>query len=66
MQLEQLSSALHFGIWNLFFWVYGSLRSDSFVLAAVRRSLISGFPYYPHVNSCSDTCFMSNKESKSE
>lgn len=66
MQLEQLSSALHFGIWNLFFWVYGSLRSDSFVLAAVRRSLISGFPHYPHVNSCSDTCFMSNKESKSE
>lgn len=55
MQLEQLSCALSFGIWHLFFWVYGSLRSESFVLAAVRRSLISGFPHCLHVNSCSDT-----------
>lgn len=66
MQLEQLSCALCFGIWNLFFWVYGSLKSGSFFLAAVRRSLISGFPHYPHVNSCSDMHFMSNKERKSE
>ena len=67
MQLEQLSStvSLCFSIWHLFFGVCGTLRTDSFVLSIVSRSLMSAFPLYPPVNSCLEVHLTSNKERKS-